>query len=194
MGTIVAVLSVVSIVLSGCLAAAVNGWLEDHRYRVEAEAALKGSRVAADRFEKMWRESEGSLSYVHTQGLVELREHAQVVEGLFQRIEQVRVHARGQYEQKEAKLLLQIMSMAERLATLRLQPVVSDEGTLTVYTENDVPFVEDESIPYSLGLHDFVKAITTEEARGMVETYIEERRANFEDDAQILTQLERGDY
>jgi hypothetical protein len=148
-----------------------------------AWASLKGSHSAFQRFNDLFSEKEKEVRLLTSQKME-----------MVDRLDEVRRLSRAQYEAREAKLLAQIQTLSDRLSQLRLR-VVNEEGVhFAVESGGDDPFFADETIPYSADLHDFVKQIESEDARQLVEDYIEERRANHEDDAQILTKLQRGEY
>jgi hypothetical protein len=96
------------------------------------------------------------------------------------------------YDQQSDSLLRQVQTMAERIAKLKIEspadtPVVDAEPT---------PFIPEDTapVPYSQALFDFVSGLETDDARVMVEDYVERMRSNGTDDIQILEQLNRGEY
>jgi len=98
--------------------------------------------------------------------------------------------ARHDYNEREDRLLRQVQTMAERIAKLTLNkdnPAVASEPT---------PFIPEDStpVPYSQALFDFVSGLETDDARVLVEEYVERRRSLGVDDISILEQLNRGEY
>ena len=182
-GSIIAAL-VLIIGVEGFLAwrMGVRAWTAETKLAA-ADAGLRGAHGAAERFRKLFLQRDEEVT--------SLRERES---DLLDRMDEVRRTSRARYEQREAGLLAQIQTLSNRMASLRLQPVGEGDEQLVVIDEGDTPLFADESIPYSADLHDFVKAMESEDARQMVEDFVEERRANHEDDAQILQKLQRGEY
>lgn len=110
----------------------------------------------------------------------------------------VREQKQREFRVRENALLAQIQAMAERLATLKMKWVGPDAaaGGEFALAEDVVVGADltrlDE--PYSSGLSDFMSALDSEDAREMVESYVEARRAEGLIDEQILDKLERGEY
>lgn len=96
-------------------------------------------------------------------------------------------------EFKVAGLMTQVQTMAERLASLKLE--TRTDGSVVVQP-NDIPFTPEkfEDRPYSPALFQFCQALEAEDIRLIVEDYIEIQRSAGRDDEQILDQLNRGEY
>lgn len=117
--------------------------------------------------------------------LLTVKDHAE-------KLESVRVAERNRYEQKEAKYIAQIQGLADRLAKLKIS-TPTEEGV--VITDGEVDFrPEPEVEPYSPELFAFLRGVEGDEARLLVEDYIEARRTAGCYDEQILTELKRGEY
>lgn len=89
------------------------------------------------------------------------------------------------------KLMAQNLAMAERLAALKIGgkpgPVVDGIP--------EIPFDASEpTVPYSSGLFTFINAVDSDEARTMVEDFVEMKRNEGMADEQILDKLNRGEY
>jgi hypothetical protein len=89
-----------------------------------------------------------------------------------------------------AKLMAQNTAMAERIAGLKIK----GQGDV-VDGVPAVPFDASEaSVPYSSGLFTFINSVDSDEARTMVEDFVEMRRNEGMADEQILDLLNRGEY
>lgn len=96
-------------------------------------------------------------------------------------------------DQQQASLFAQIQAMAERLASLKLG--VDPDPKMVQDGQPLIPFdARKPVLPWSAGLFSFVNAIDSEEAKGMVEDFIEMQRNEGMDDEQILDKLNRGEY
>ena len=96
-------------------------------------------------------------------------------------------------DQQQASLFAQIQAMAERLASLKLG--VDPDPKMVKDGQPLIPFdARKPVLPWSAGLFSFVNAIDSEEAKGMVEDFIEMQRNEGMDDEQILDKLNRGEY
>lgn len=93
-------------------------------------------------------------------------------------------------DQRVDNLLSQVQNLSERLAALKLA------GGEAVVVDGQPQWAPEEprTKPYSEGLYGFMSGLHTEEARTLVEDYIEAQRSVGRDDEQILDQLNRGEY
>jgi hypothetical protein len=96
-------------------------------------------------------------------------------------------------DQQTLSLFAQIQAMAERLASLKLGTDPDPERVRDGVPE--IPFdATPQALPYSQALFTFIKAIDSDEARTMVEDFVEMHRKDGMDDEQILDKLNRGEY
>jgi hypothetical protein len=96
-------------------------------------------------------------------------------------------------DQQTASLFAQIQAMAERLASLKLGTDPDPERVKDGVPE--IPFdATPQALPYSQALFTFINAIDSDEARTMVEDFVEICRKEGMDDEQILDKLNRGEY
>ena len=112
-------------------------------------------------------------------------------------LDAARMQERRRFDQREALLVGQVQAMAERLATLKIKWHDEDDSEGKMTLEEDVVVGADLTNleqPYAPALSDFISALESEDAREMVETYVESRRAEGKIDEQILEMLERGEY
>jgi len=129
--------------------------------------------------------------------LVEARKEATE---LNERIHQVRQQEQTYARQRIDVVLAQNQAMAERLATLKMKWVGPE---MPSEVAGEFALAEDPVVgadltrleaPYSPALSDFISSLESEDAREMVEGYVEARRAEGMIDDQILEKLERGEY
>jgi len=124
----------------------------------------------------------------------ELAEAAIVSAGM---LDSARQQERRRFDAIESRLLGQIQAMAERLATLKIKWNGEGDPTEGWTVEEDAVVGADLTLteqPYAPALSDFISALESEDAKEMVETYIESRREEGKIDEQILEMLERGEY
>jgi hypothetical protein len=115
-------------------------------------------------------------------------------------IEATRVHHQAELRRREvltdqqtSSLFAQIQAMAERLASLKLGTDPDPERVRDGVPE--IPFdATPQALPYSQALFTFINAIDSDEARTMVEDFVEICRKEGMDDEQILDKLNRGEY
>ena len=96
-------------------------------------------------------------------------------------------------QQRQDSLISQVQNLSERIASLKFERVQEDGEVIVDGPPQWAP-PEPRAAPYSQGLFDFLNAMETEEAKYLVEDYIEAQRAVGRDDEQILDQLNRGEY
>lgn len=88
---------------------------------------------------------------------------------------------------REDELMRQVQTMAERIATMRVQDRMVDSPTAPVF----VPGSPREE-PYSEEIAAFLSGIESEEGRTLVVEQIEEMRAAACDDEEILSAIRKG--
>lgn len=88
---------------------------------------------------------------------------------------------------REDELMRQVQTMAERIATMRVQDRMVDSPTAPVFVPGSPP-----EEPYSEEIAAFLSGIESEEGRTLVVEQIEEMRAAACDDEEILSAIRKG--